>query len=208
MIVSIEGIDGAGKNTLVQAIRAELGADAVAFPRYEQSVPAQLAQSALRGQMGDLVDSVYGMATLFALDRYGAAEALREYREGEKIVVLDRYVASNAAYSAARLAGDLQAAREVVRWVQELEFERFGLPVPDLQVLLDTPPREASARAQRRELDDASRTRDRYERDGGLQERTYAAYRDLARRRWAGPWLVASEPQEVVQAVRSLAEER
>ncbi|WPF66642.1 MULTISPECIES: dTMP kinase [unclassified Corynebacterium] len=207
MIISIEGIDGAGKNTLVGAIRAELGAEVLAFPRYEQSVHARLAQRALHGEMGDLVDSVYGMATLFALDRRGAAAELRPYQSGG-IVVLDRYVASNAAYSAARLAADPRRSEEVVKWVRELEFEQFGLPVPDLQVLLDTPPGEASARAQAREQRDTSRTRDRYERDGGLQERTYAAYRELARRQWAGPWLVASEPQEVVQAVRDLAEER
>lgn len=207
MIISIEGIDGAGKNTLVTALREELGAAVLAFPRYEQSVHARLAQRALRGEMGDLVDSVYGMATLFALDRRGVAEELRAYRGGG-LIVLDRYVASNAAYSAARLAGEPQRARAVVEWVRELEFEQFGLPVPDLQVLLDTPPGEASARAQARERGDASRIRDRYERDAGLQERTYAAYRELARQQWAGPWLVASDPQEVGQAVRDLAEGR
>ncbi|PKF68094.1 thymidylate kinase, partial [Corynebacterium mastitidis] len=63
-------------------------------------------------------------------------------------------------------------------------------------------------RARAREDEDAARARDRYERDGGLQERTYEAYRELARRRWGGPWLVASDPSEVVEAVRGLAEER
>ncbi|MBC3185900.1 dTMP kinase [Corynebacterium sp. zg-331] len=207
MIVSIEGIDGAGKNTLVGALRTQLHAHTLAFPRYEDSVHAQLAQRALRGQMGDLVDSVYGMATLFALDRRGAAETLRAYRD-RGILVLDRYVASNAAYSAARLAGDPRRARQAVAWVRDLEFGRFGLPRPDLQVLLDTPPEVALRRARAREREDAARTRDRYEHDGDLQERTRAAYRELARRQWEGPWLVASDPQAVVQAVRDLAVER
>lgn len=222
MIISVEGIDGAGKNTLVSAVRRELGARVLAFPRYEDSVHAQLASAALHGRMGDLADSVYGMATLFALDRRAAREELAAWA-GSGVVILDRYVASNAAYSAARLGGlapggagapgsgataGPSPAEEALRWVHDLEFGRFGLPVPDLQVLLDTPPRVAARRARAREDEDAARARDRYERDGGLQERTYEAYRELARRRWGGPWLVASDPSEVVEAVRGLAEER
>ena len=93
-----------------------------------------------------------------------------------------------------------------MEWVYDLEFEQLGLPRPHLQVLLDTAPQVASARAQARERSDATRTRDQYERDGGLQERTYGAYRELAREQWAGPWLVASEPSEVINAVRDLVE--
>ena len=57
MIIAFEGVDGAGKNTLVSAVEAELLAREipvarVGFPRYEQSVHAQLAQAALYGQMG------------------------------------------------------------------------------------------------------------------------------------------------------------
>ncbi|WP_018118496.1 dTMP kinase [Corynebacterium mastitidis] len=221
MIISVEGIDGAGKNTLVSAVRRELGARVLAFPRYEDSVHAQLASAALHGRMGDLADSVYGMATLFALDRRAAREELTACA-GSGVVILDRYVASNAAYSAARLGGltpggagapgaaaaGASPAEEALRWVHDLEFGRFGLPVPDLQVLLDTPPRVAARRARAREDEDAARARDRYERDGGLQECTYEAYRELARRGWGGPWLVASDPSEVVEAVRGLAEER
>ncbi|PKF67813.1 dTMP kinase, partial [Corynebacterium mastitidis] len=160
MIISVEGIDGAGKNTLVSAVRRELGARVLAFPRYEDSVHAQLASAALHGGMGDLVDSVYGMATLFALDRRAAREELAAWA-GNGVVILDRYVASNAAYSAARLGGlapggagaaaGASPAEEALRWVHDLEFGRFGLPVPDLQVLLDTPPRVAARRARARE---------------------------------------------------------
>ena len=78
MIIAIEGIDGAGKNTLVNAIRESSGVPVavLAFPRYDSSVPAQLVAEALHGRMGDLTDSAYAMATLFALDRYGAREQL------------------------------------------------------------------------------------------------------------------------------------
>lgn len=92
MIVSIEGIDGAGKNTLVSALTQVIDAKVLAFPRYETSIHAQLAAEALHGRMGDLTDSAYAMATLFALDRHFAIDDLN----APGVVLLDRYVASNA----------------------------------------------------------------------------------------------------------------
>lgn len=198
MIIAIEGIDGAGKNTLVRAIRERVDVDMLSFPRYETSAPAQLVQEALHGRMGDLTDSAYAMATLFALDRHGAREQLEPYVDSDRIILLDRYVASNAAYSVARL-GD----GAVADWVHDLEFGRLGLPRPDLQVLLDTPPETASQRARMRAEQDSARERDRYERDAGLQQRTYDAYRCLADRGWAGRWLVTTDAGVILQEITS-----
>ncbi|MDO5077247.1 dTMP kinase [Corynebacterium sp.] len=183
MIVAIEGIDGAGKNTLVRALTERIDARVLAFPRYDCSIHAQLAAKALHGQMGDLLDSVHGMATLFALDRFGAKS---ELVADAGLLLLDRYVASNAAYSAARLNDDA-----VVEWVSELEFGTLGLPVPDLQVLLDTPVVLAAERAESRAQQDSTRAKDAYEVDGGLQSRTADAYRRLASRNWVSEWLIA-----------------
>ncbi|MFD6163219.1 dTMP kinase [Nocardia sp. NPDC060256] len=192
-LVAVEGLDGAGKRTLIDAAAGELRTrglrvQTMAFPRYGQSVHADLAAEALRGGHGDLAESVNGMALMFALDRAGAGDELSKLLADNDIVVLDRYVASNAAYSAARL--EQSDDGEIVRWVGELEFGRFALPVPALQVLLDVPTEVAAERARRRgELDD-SRALDAYERDGGLQHRTGAVYRGLAQRNWYGPWWI------------------
>ncbi|QGU06628.1 Thymidylate kinase [Corynebacterium occultum] len=196
MIISIEGIDGAGKNTLVRAIQRETGAQALAFPRYEESIHAQLAAEALHGRMGDLTDSAYAMATLFALDRHGALPTLERFVDSDELLILDRYVASNAAYSFARTADE-----GVIGWVHDLEFNRLGLPKPDLQVLLATSPETASQRAIARAEQDQSRERDRYERDGGLQKRTYAAYERLAAENWAGDWLISAEQTDILKAI-------
>lgn len=154
MIVAVEGIDGAGKHTLVAAVKERFGAETLAFPRYDESVHAQLASDALHGRMGDLADSAFGMATLFALDRHGAKQLLDGFAGAtDKIIVLDRYVASNAAYTRAR-TGDPAA----VRWVHDLEFGKLQLPQPDMQVLVDTPPDVARDRAAAREERDASRS--------------------------------------------------
>lgn len=197
MIIAFEGIDGAGKNTVVNALEAELIAREIpvarlAFPRYETSVHAQLASAALHGGMGDLVESVYGMATLFALDRAEVASELAGFDEDGYVVLLDRWVASNAAYSAARLEQDASAggdSSEVVAWVDDLEFTQLGIPVPDLQVLVDVPDSVTAERVVARAGEDADRGVDAYEADGGLQARTLTAYRGLARVQWNSPWL-------------------
>lgn len=191
MLIAIEGVDGAGKRTLTDGLRAAFEAAGrsvadLAFPRYGHSVPADLAAEALHGAHGDLASSVYAMAVLFALDRAGARDEIAELRATHDVVILDRYVASNAAYSAARL--HQHADGEVVAWVRGLEYDRLSLPKPDRQLLLDVPTELAAARADKRAREEADRAKDAYERDDGLQGRTNAVYAELAGAHWCGRW--------------------
>lgn len=204
MIIAIEGIDGAGKNTLVQHLREELDipVGVLAFPRYEESVHAQLAQEALYGRMGDLTSSAYAMATLFALDRHGVKEQLLAAADSPQLLILDRYVASNAAYSAARLADD-----SVMDWVFDLEFGRLGLPKPQLQIYLATDVEVAADRASSRSAQDAGREKDEYEKDGNLQAATAAAYGRLAESNWAGQWIATADKGIIIDNVRKLVGE-
>ena len=81
MLIAIEGVDGAGKRTLTDGLRTAFESQqksvaTVAFPRYKRSITADLAAEALHGGHGDLADSVYAMAVLFALDRAGARDEI------------------------------------------------------------------------------------------------------------------------------------
>ena len=200
-LVVIEGLDGAGKRTLAEGLTAELKGSVArfAFPRYADDVHAELARDALYGRMGDLPASVHGMAVLFALDRRGAAPALRAALDTHDVVLVDRYVASNAAYGAARLHED--AAGALVAWVRELEIERFAIPVPDHQLYLAVPRAVAAHRAAHRERTEPGRERDAYESDDGLQERTGAVYAQLAAASWLSPWTVLDGADPDVGAV-------
>jgi dTMP kinase len=193
VLIAIEGVDGAGKRTLSRGLQAAFQAAgksvaALAFPRYGRSVTADVAGEALRGQHGDLASSVYAMAMLFALDRAGAVAEIEKLRGDYDVVILDRYVASNAAYSAARLHQD--ASGEVVAWVYDIEYRRLRLPMPDYQVLLDVSAELAGQRARRRAAQEVGRDRDAYERDDDLQQRTGAVYAGLAAAGWGGRWQV------------------
>lgn len=189
----IEGLDGAGKRTLADGLATALTAQDVsvtrmAFPRYGTDIHADLVRDALYGRLGDLADSVYGMAMLFALDRRDATERLLALKGSHDVVLLDRYVASNAAYGAARLHQDADGS--FVDWIRTLEVDRFRVPVPDIQLLLRVPIRVAAERADHRAAVDATRRKDLYESDHALQERCAAVYDGLAAAGWLAPWSV------------------
>jgi dTMP kinase len=200
-LIAIEGLDGAGKQTLVDALTAELSrrgvtSGRVAFPRYGRDVHADLVRDALHGLLGDLSGSVYGMAVLFALDRRAAADQLRAAAVGHDVLLIDRYVASNAAYGAARLGEGADGS--FVAWVRQLEIERFAVPMPDLQVLLRVPVAVAADRAAGRAAESAGgRGRDSFESDRGLQQRTAGVYDQLADLGWLSRWLVVDGTVEV-----------
>jgi dTMP kinase len=192
-LIVIEGLDGAGKATVAAALSAafaDRGATVarLAFPRYDDDVHAALVRDALYGRAGDLGESVHGMALLFALDRRDAVAGIRAALASHDVLLVDRYIASNAAYGAARLHQD--AAGEFVEWLRAIEVDRFGVPRPDHQLLLDVPEQVAADRAQRRERAAADRGRDAFESDDGLQKRTAAVYAQLAGMSWLSPWTV------------------
>jgi len=189
-LIVIEGLDGSGKQTLTRAVAEQAAAAGVAvatmaFPRYGADIHADLVRDALYGRLGDLADSVYGPALLFALDRRAAAREIEALVAAHDLVILDRYVSSNAAYGAARLGGpDIDTG--FPQWVLDLEISRFGLPVPDRQILLATPADVAAERARGR----AAGELDRFEADAALQERTGAMYRRFSDEGYLSPWTV------------------
>lgn len=204
----IEGIDGAGKRTLADALdRALDGRVArLAFPRYGVDVHADLVRDGLHGKLGPFGDEVYGMAMLYSLDRRGAAPDLRAALDASDYVLLDRYVASNAAFGAARLHQG--ADGEFVRWVREIEIDRFALPVPHAHLLLRVAPSVAAERSTRRALADADRGRDTWEADDALQARVAAVYDDLAAGGWLAPWHVVdgTTAPDATELAKKLAE--
>ncbi len=192
-MVAVEGLDGAGKATLVDALgrsaRARGASVAtLAFPRYDADVHAALAGEALRGAHGDTAASVHAMALLFALDRRAAAPVLADLREGHDLVLVDRYVASNAAYGSARLH---EGVGEFAAWVHATEIERFGVPAPDAHVLVRVPPDLAAQRVRERARTAPERDPDGFEADAALQQRCAEVYDQLAAAHWWTPWWIA-----------------
>jgi dTMP kinase len=193
-LIVIEGLDGSGKQTLTARLRAQITeaggrVASLAFPRYGASVHADLVKDALYGRLGDLSKSVYGTALLFSLDRRGARQQIEAAVSDNDVLLLDRYVSSNAAYGSARLGGP-ETDTGFPQWLRALEIDRFGLPEPDHQLLLATDVGLAAERAAGRAAAHPDRALDNFESDADLQRRTAAMYRVLAAADYLSPWTV------------------
>ena len=137
MLIVLEGLDGAGKSTqlkMVTSYFSSLGrkVDYLHFPRYTAPIYGELIAKYLRGDFG-AIDQL-----LFAEDRRDAASLIRSWMNQGRVVVLDRYVYSNIAFQCAKLASKEEAA-ELRDWILDLEYERYGIPRPTLNLFLDVP---------------------------------------------------------------------
>ncbi|WP_261565581.1 dTMP kinase [Frankia gtarii] len=195
MIIAIEGIDGAGKYTLTRGLVARLtdsgrSVATLAYPRYNAEPLGPAVRGLLGGdaRLAPLAAAPRATAMMFALDRAASRPELDALAGANDVVILDRYIASNAAYGAARLPAAERAGFPA--WVADLELGSLSLPAPDLQVLLRVPVDKARAGAAARAGDDPDRPLDAFETDGGLQARCARMYEDLAARNWISPWLI------------------
>jgi dTMP kinase len=142
--VVIEGIDGSGKGTqaALLAERARGAGRSVAsfsFPLYDDNPFSTAVADYLNGAFGG-VDEVHPelAGLLYACDRYHARPQLEQAIDDNELVVCDRYVASNLAHQGAKFTGNDRA--RLIEWLEKVEFGEFGLPRPDLVVLLDLEP--------------------------------------------------------------------
>ena len=144
MLIVLEGLDGAGKSTQLKMVTSyftSLGrkVEYLHFPRYDAPVFGELIARFLRGDFG-AIDQVHPqlVALLFAEDRRDAAPILHSWMDQGRVVVLDRYVYSNIAFQCAKLA--LQQEADALRdWIFDLEYGRYGIPRPTLNLFLDVP---------------------------------------------------------------------
>lgn len=197
LLVAIEGGDGAGKattaaETAAQLVAAGRSATVLSFPRYAETLGGHVLGEYLGGRLPHAA-SPRAAAVFYALDRMESAEAIATAAATHDVVLFDRYIASNMAYQAAQAAAHASGADEadaLMRWIGRLEIDQFGLPIPDLNVYLDTPTDVARGlilRKRKRSYTDEAL--DAYEADAGLQERVRERYEVMATEGLLGRWL-------------------
>jgi len=143
-LIVIEGTDGSGKATQTGLLVARLQADNIevtplSFPRYSKP-SSKLVQMYLRGAFGDDPNAVgpYEASKFYAIDRYCSfVEDWGETYQNGGIIVADRYTTSNAVHQSAKMPKEER--HQYFKWLVETEYEKMGIPKPDLVIYLDMP---------------------------------------------------------------------
>ena len=157
-LIVFEGTDGSGKATQSKMMAQRLAAEGVTyhiidFPRYGNpfAEPARLyLQGALGSRPGDV--NAYAASVLYAVDRFASYKKVWGHiYENGGLIVSDRYTTSNAVHQASKEPEEKREA--FLKWLYEFEYDKLGLPKPDLVIYLDVPTAFTEAMMRRREQD-------------------------------------------------------
>lgn len=207
--IVLEGADGTGKTTQAKLFFSYLKKQKIpsvlfSFPQY-QSAWGKMVRRYLNGEFGDVNEvNPYLASMLYAGDRLVASGKIKKWLASGKIVVCDRYFASNIAHQGAKVRSQSEKSK-YIKWLEDLEFNVHKIPKPDLVVLLTLPPKNARKFMKMRKLDI-------HEKDVSYQGNVALAFKDYAKgkKNWvevsnmAGKRLktLAEVNREIIKAVR------
>ncbi len=143
-LIVIEGTDGSGKSTQFKCLTEHLALDqqefkTLVFPRYSEPSSA-LIRMYLGGEFGTSPSDVnaYAASAFYAVDRYASyKQDWGKWYESGGLIVSDRYTTSNAVHQTSKEPPEKQP--DFLKWLYELEYDKLGLPRPDLTIYLDVP---------------------------------------------------------------------
>lgn len=182
--IVLEGTDGSGKTTQFNQLKERLeaaGYDVATFdfPRYDEP-SSYFVKQYLNGQYGT-PDEVgpYTGSLFYALDRYEAGPAIQKALDEGKVVLSNRFTASNMAHQGTKFHY-AEERRGYFIWLDNLEFEMLHIPRPDINLVLRVPADVAQAMVDQK----AARTytdkkRDIHEADLNHLTRAVEVYDDL-----------------------------
>jgi len=128
LLITIEGIDGTGKSTLIEALKGEL---ADLSPVFTREPGATWVGESVRRAIAEQIDPVTE-ATLFVADHAAhLATVIRPALAERRLVISDRYTDSRFAYQAVTLDGIVPQPEE---WLQAMH-NSWSI-VPDKTFLL------------------------------------------------------------------------
>ena len=157
-LIVFEGTDGSGKSTQFQALcrRAEQGGKSfqkLVFPQYSEPSSA-LIRMYLSGEFGSHPGDVnpYAASAFYAVDRYASYKKVwGDFYDAGRLILTDRYTTSNAVHQTVKCPP--QERGDFLRWLDDFEHAKLGLPRPDLVLYLDMPTAQAVTLLRQREAD-------------------------------------------------------
>lgn len=160
-IIVLDGLDGCGKSTqldLAEGYLKERGVNCrkISFPNYV-TVSGQLVESYLRGDIPcDDRNGAYAASAMYAIDRYVSfVSDWKRFYESGGVVLSGRYTTSNAIYQLTKVPEEEKG--EYLNWLFDLEYNKLGIPKPDMVLYLDMPVEVSQELLDERYLGDKSK---------------------------------------------------
>lgn len=160
-VIVLEGLDGCGKTTqleLAERYLNDLGVKcrAVSFPNYGSS-SGKLVEEYLKGSIPcDGTNGAYAASAMYAIDRYiSYMTDWRGFYENGGIILAGRYTTSNAIYQLTKVPPEEHLS--FLDWLMDFEYQKLGLPEPDLVMFLDMPVEISQRLLENRYLGDESK---------------------------------------------------
>jgi dTMP kinase len=153
--IVIDGTDGSGKATQTTLLVNELKltgypVEMVDFPQYGTK-SAGLIEEYLNGKYGQVGPEAASI--FYAIDRFDASFKVRKWLDEGKVVISNRYVTANAGHQGGKIADDLDRLK-FFKWLDNLEYNIFGIPKPDLNVILHVPAKMAQLLVDKKSIID------------------------------------------------------
>lgn len=161
VMLVIEGLDGSGKATQTQKLMERLetmGKDAVkvSFPNYEDDSSA-LVKMYLSGALGQAEEvNAYAASLFYTVDRYATfRKSYEQFWKQGHCIVADRYTTSNMFHQCTKEPKENWDS--YLSWLEDLEYEKVGLPRPTQVIYLDVEPEVSRALLSKRYEGDESK---------------------------------------------------
>lgn len=143
-LIIMEGLDGCGKSTQTALLEDYLKNQDIKYkmiklPDYD-SPSSTLVNMYLGGEFGKSADDVnaYAAGAFYAVDRFASFKLnwKKDYDNGT-LILADRYATSNSIYQMEKI--DKSEWDEYLDWSADFEYNKIGIPKPDLVIYLDMP---------------------------------------------------------------------
>lgn len=166
--ITLDGLDASGKETQSDLLCSALQKQgyqvrALSFPMYGHpgAVPVELY---LNGTLGAQPEdtNAFAASTFFSVDRYISyrTDWKKDIDDPNTIVVSNRYTTANAVHQLSKLPKEQWSS--FLDWLWDFEFNKLGLPLPDMIFYLEMHP-DISMRLLAHRTEETGRKQDIHE---------------------------------------------
>ncbi|MGL4999759.1 MAG: dTMP kinase [Cetobacterium sp.] len=208
-LIVIEGTDSSGKETQTALLFERLlykieNIRKISFPNYE-SPACEPVKMYLAGEFGTDATAVnpYPVSTMYAIDRYASYKKdWGSFYNAGGVIVTDRYTTSNMVHQASKIDNPSQK-EDYLNWLEDLEYNKMGIPRPDLVIFLNMPTETAQIlMAERKNKITGESKKDIHEKDIEYLKKSHKNATEISRKySWAEVKCVENNQLKTIEEI-------